>query len=115
MRDTFDDAAADIDDDDLEGFWRFAVGRLVVAALHDEGWRISAAPGEPLVCRRDTHEIELYREMEGEPGAWRQRCVALGIAGMPLAPAAHPASEAEPTYDPAPAMQRVVTDGWRVA
>ena len=47
----------------LVGFWRFALGRLVLAALHRDGWTIQSPPGEPLVCRRGDDVIEVYRAL----------------------------------------------------
>jgi heat shock protein HtpX len=81
----------------------FAVGVLGSAlglALHDAGWRVSAAVGEPVVCERGPHRIEPFGEVErlgnGELTAaeWRERCSVLGIADLRLAGAGEPAPSA---------------------
>jgi heat shock protein HtpX len=50
--------------DQLNGFWRFALGRLVLAALRRDGWDIESVPGQALVCRRGADTLEPYDELE---------------------------------------------------
>lgn len=91
LRETLGDDASDAADDELRGYWRFVLGRLVLGALHRDGWAIEAAPGDPLLCRRGDEAIEPYRELHeatedaGGRAAWRERCAQVGIAGLPLA------------------------------
>ena len=97
LRLTVADGADDVGDEELAGFWRFALGRLVLAALRREGWTVETVPGQPLRCRRDGDTLEPYTELEralaGErgPHRWRERCIGLGIAGVALVPAPPPA------------------------
>jgi hypothetical protein len=76
------------------------LGSALGLALHDAGWRVSAAVGEPVVCERGPHRIEPFGEVErlgkGELTAteWRSRCSELGIADLRLAGAGEPAPSA---------------------
>ena len=62
----------------------------IATLLLDQGWRLSTAPGRPLVLVRDSDEVDPFgavRECaESGEGAqrWKSRCVALGIAGRRL-------------------------------
>lgn len=75
------------------------VGADVVAtrmalALHDEGWQVSAPPGEPVVLERDGDRVEPFTDVarlaSGDLPAdeWRQRAQELGIGGLSLGAAA---------------------------
>lgn len=76
--------------DELSGFWRFALGRLLLAALRRDGWEIVSIPGQPVSCRRGEDLIEPYGEVERarqDPLAaaeWAQRMERLGVAGLAL-------------------------------
>lgn len=76
--------------DELNGFWRFALGRLVLAALRRDGWEIESIPGQPVVCRRAEQTLDPYgaigRAGEEPPPAveWAQTAEQLGIAQLPL-------------------------------
>ena len=82
------------------GFAMGVLGSALGLALHDAGWRVSAALGEPVVFERGQHRIEPLRDIErlgkGELAAeeWRRRCGELGIADLPLAGAGEPAPSA---------------------
>jgi heat shock protein HtpX len=82
------------------GFAMAVLGSAFGLALHEAGWRVSAAVGEPVVCERGPHRVEPFGEVEriagGETTAaeWRERCGELGIADLPLAGAGEPAPSA---------------------
>jgi Zn-dependent protease with chaperone function len=70
----------------------------IATLLLDQGWRVTTAPGKPLVLARDGDVVDPFAAVrecaEGAAGAerWKSRCVALGIAGRKLgkgAAAAH--------------------------
>ncbi|MDX6691615.1 MAG: hypothetical protein QOG15_3072 [Solirubrobacteraceae bacterium] len=101
LRETFEDGGAGISDEELAGFWRHAVGRLVVAALRRAGWSIEAAPGDPLICRRGNDIVKPYQDLEqaagdGTAATWSERCAALGIGGLALARAPEPVAAQQP-------------------
>ena len=68
--------------------------QLIVAAvalrLTAIGWTVEALPGNETILRRGAHELRPYSELQavldGRSAAsqWRDRCVALGIADVPL-------------------------------
>jgi heat shock protein HtpX len=82
------------------GFAMAVLGSAFGLALHEAGWRVSAAVGEAVVCERGPHRVEPFGEVEriagGEMTAaeWRERCGELGIADLPLAGAGEPAPSA---------------------
>lgn len=77
---------------ELNGFWRFALGRLLLAALRRDGWEIVSVPGRPVVCRRGDEEIEPYGDVaraRQDPLAtveWVGSMQRLGAAQLPLVP-----------------------------
>ena len=82
------------------GFAMGVLGSALGLALHDAGWRVSAALGEPVVFERGPHRIEPFGDIErlgkGELAAeeWRKRCSELGIADLRLAGAGETAPSA---------------------
>lgn len=76
--------------DELSGFWRFALGRLLLAALRRDGWEIVSIPGQPVVCRRGEDVVEPYGEVERArqdllaTTEWAQRLERLGVAQLAL-------------------------------
>lgn len=77
---------------ELNGFWRFALGRLLLAALRRDGWEIVSIPGRPVVCRRGGQEIEPYgdvdraRQDDLATAQWVESMQRLGAAQLPLVP-----------------------------
>jgi Zn-dependent protease with chaperone function len=59
-------------------------------ALHELGWIAMTSPGEEIVFRREGHEVRPFSDLsavakgEVSADAWNERCVALGIANVPL-------------------------------
>ncbi|MDP1848502.1 MAG: M48 family metallopeptidase [Solirubrobacteraceae bacterium] len=84
--------------DELNGFWRFALGRLVLAALRRDGWEIESVPGQAIVCHRGEQAVEPFAAIDRarqDPQAateWAQTAARLGIA--PLALVAQPGAVA---------------------
>lgn len=76
--------------DELNGFWRFALGRLVLAALRRDGWEIESIPGRSVVCRRAEQALDPYRAIERARGdtagaaEWRELTTRLGVAQLAL-------------------------------
>ena len=76
------------------------LGSSLGLALHDAGWRVTAALGEPVVCQSGSQRIEPFAEIErlgsGELSAdeWRNRCTELGIAELRLGATGAPAPAA---------------------
>lgn len=66
----------------------------VAVAVAGSGWTLHALPGEPYTLvdglRRFAPSPMLYALLDGDESAetWEATCAALGIAGLPLAPAA---------------------------
>ena len=77
---------------ELNGFWRFALGRLLLAALRRDGWEIVSIPGRPVVCRRGEQEIEPYGDVDRArqdalaTAQWVQSMQRLEAAQLPLVP-----------------------------
>jgi hypothetical protein len=95
LRLALDEDMREMDDEQLTGYWRFALGRLVLAALRREGWTVRTAPGRPLQCVRGGEVFEPYEELRaateddgGGSQRWRERCLRLGIADVALVPTA---------------------------
>ena len=65
-----------------------AIGAALTLALHNAGWVVNAAPGQPTSARRGGEEIRpfevLGRLLSGNLSTeeWRQRCENAGIAGI---------------------------------
>ena len=82
------------------GFAIAVLGSALGLALHDAGWRVSAAVGEPVVCEHGPHRIEPFDDAERlgkgvlSAADWRERCSELGIADLRLAEAGEPAPPA---------------------
>lgn len=91
LRTSLREGAEGVGVEELNGYWRFALGRLVLAALRRDGWDIESLPGDPVVCRRGEDSLEPYRELENGTQAaaeWGSRTARLGIARLALAPQA---------------------------
>jgi Zn-dependent protease with chaperone function len=92
LRSALGEETGDMDDEQLAAYWRFALGRLVLAALRREGWTVQTEPGRPLQCVRDGEVFEPYEELlaatEEANGSqrWRESCRRLGIADVALVP-----------------------------
>jgi heat shock protein HtpX len=64
------------------------LGAATTLALHNAGWAVNAAPGQPTSARRDGEEIRPFEilgrlvsgNLSGEE--WRQCCHSAGIAGV---------------------------------
>jgi len=67
------------------------MGIGLAALLLEHGWRVSTAPGKPLVLVRDADVIDPFTvvkecaELAGAADQWKARCAAIGIAGRQLA------------------------------
>ena len=69
-------------------------GHLILAAiavrLAEDGWSVTALPGDETILRRNGHELRPYSELravlDGRVPAsrWRERCAELGISSVPL-------------------------------
>jgi heat shock protein HtpX len=64
LRETLGVARDEVEIDELNGFWRFALGRLVLAALRREGWDVESIPGHAVVCRRGDETFDPYAAIE---------------------------------------------------
>ncbi|MGD8375759.1 MAG: M48 family metallopeptidase [Acidobacteriota bacterium] len=66
------------------------LGGVMVAALVDHGWTLTAGPGEPISVQRGDREMEPFAETaqlaEGslDREGWRHRCDQYGIGNIPL-------------------------------
>lgn len=84
--------------DELNGFWRFALGRLVIAALRRDGWEVESIPGQPILCRRGEQVLDPYGALGQDAaatGEWTRTAERLDIAQLPLvAPGAVAARDA---------------------
>jgi heat shock protein HtpX len=97
--------AADASDETrVSAAWRLIVAAYAVA-MQPLGWTAETLPGEEAVLRRGADEFRPFSELgslvQGRTtiDAWRDRCFALGIDGMPLGiePAAEAGSK-DPAY-----------------
>jgi hypothetical protein len=85
----FDGDESPPEDERIERVWQLMIGAIGLTLL-SAGWTAETLPGDEIVLRRDRHEFRLFSElkamMQGRVtrDQWRERCVALGIADVPL-------------------------------
>ncbi|PYR90810.1 MAG: hypothetical protein DMF84_19425 [Acidobacteria bacterium] len=82
--------AADASDETrVTAAWRLIVASYAMA-MHPLGWVPETSPGEEAVLRRGVEEFRPFSELgsivKGRTtiAAWRERCIALGIDGIPF-------------------------------
>jgi heat shock protein HtpX len=95
LRATLGAGADEVGLDELNGFWRFALGRLVLAAMRRDDWAIESIPGRPVLCRRGEETFEPYAEIDrarqdpqSAAAEWIATTEALGVSRLALVAAA---------------------------
>ena len=84
------DGAPPDDPEVIRGAAITVLGAGLLVGLHNQGWRVSALPGEPVFCERDSSRIEPFNVVlqlasgEMDAAAWRQKCEEEGISHLDL-------------------------------
>jgi hypothetical protein len=74
----------------LQSFATSILGAALTVTLHNNGWELSALPGDPVYARHDQWEIKPFDVLEElasgkqSADAWRQLCEEAGIADLDL-------------------------------
>lgn len=88
----FKELPEDLDEEGSRRLAQTVVGSALGAALHAQGWRVTALPGEQAACVKDGVEIKPFEVVGGlmsrelKASAWKATCKAAGIEALALGP-----------------------------